>query len=65
MNRRHVLGRDELIDASGDRKFTLDVYILTNTASLDHWIQNAGHSASLLSLTYLGIFLFIASSTAS
>ena len=36
IDERHVLGRNELTELSGGMKFTLDVYILTNTASLDY-----------------------------
>ena len=36
INDRHVLERNELTESSGGMKFTLDVYILTNTASLDY-----------------------------
>lgn len=36
LDERHVLERNELSKINASMKFTLDVYILTNTASLDH-----------------------------
>ena len=36
IDERHVLKRNELSKTSASMKFTLDVYILTNTASLDY-----------------------------
>ena len=36
IDERHVLERNELTETSGGMEFTLDVYILTTTASLDY-----------------------------
>ena len=54
MDGGHALERNELTDTSRGMEFTLDVYILTNTASLDTNSRNAEHSTILPSFYILG-----------